>query len=168
MNRQQSQVNLDTQQLLHFSKHYLCLAKRLKCPKSDLSKTIGQLYQEYPENKTSNVYLLMAHLASAAYRAATIIVKHNLCEYNYRPLKRLVPDTIESKLRSNLERYFPMMLRDLVGHNLQANHCLAAPRRKIMHQLKPMECMRLLQSSIKQIEEDLRHRHLLSSASGYR
>lgn len=170
MNSQQSQVDVDTQQLLYFSKHYLRLAKRLKCPKSDLSKTIGQLYQEYPKNKTSNVYVLMAHLASATYRSATIIKKHKLRDYDYIHLQKLdSSNDIESRMRSNLEKYLPMLLRDLVGHNLyDPKHKLATPRRNVVHVLTPEKCMNILQRSIRQIEKDLRRKHLLPSARGNR
>lgn len=168
MNSQQSQMDVETQQLLYFSKHYLRLATRLKCPKSDLSKTIRQLYEEYPENNTLNVYLLMAHLASAAYRVATIIEKHDLRAYNYRDLKKLPEGKIASEMRSNLKRYMPMMLRDLVGHELKANHILAKPRAEVIHALKPMDCMNIFQGYIRQIEEDLRAKQLLHSASDNR
>ncbi len=146
-------MDIDTQQLLYFSKYYLRLASRLKCPTEDLSKTIEQLYRDYPKNKGSNVYLLMAHLASAAYRAATLIEKHGnvLGSYNYRH----VTNCSEAKLRSNLERYLPMLLRDLVGHDLQNTHNLATPRRNVLHELKPMECAEMLPRTILQMEKDL-------------
>ncbi len=165
VNNEQSQMNLDTQQLIQFSKHYLSLAKRLsrKCPKSNLSKEIGQLYLEYFDNRKSNVYLLMAHLASAAYRAATIIRKHKLYDYNCTRLWKLrSSNAIESEMRSNLEKYLPMMLRDLVGHDLyDPNHDLATPRRNVVHALTPQECMDILPRSIRRIEQDLKNRQLI-------
>jgi len=160
-----NKMNLDTQQLLQFSKHYLNLAKRLrrKCPKRNLSKNIGQLYLEYSDNRKSNVYLLMAHLASAAFREATIIEKHKLRDYDYRHLKDLkLSENIEPRMRRNLEKYLPMMLRDLVGHDLyDHNHDLATPRRKVVHALTPQECMDLLPRSIRRIEQDLKNRQLI-------
>ena len=151
-------MDIDTQQLLYFSKHYLHLASRLKCPTEDLSKTIDQLYFDYPKNKRSNVYLLMAHLASAAYRVATLIESHGsvLGSYNYRyHVRNRSEAEIESELRGNLERYLPMLFRDLVGHDLQSAHNLATPRRNVLHELKPMECAEMLQKTILQIAEDL-------------
>lgn len=165
VNNEKSQMNLDTQQLLQFSKHYLSLAKRLSrnCPKSNLSKKIGQLYGEYPRNSKSNVYLLMAHLASAAFRAATIIEKNKLRDYDYRHLKKLKSSNdIESRMRSNLEKYLPMMLRDLVGHNLyDPDHELATPRRNVVHALTPEKCMNILARSIRRLERDLKNGQLL-------
>ncbi len=149
----------DTQQLLRFSKYYLQLAKRIKCPIDDQSKTIGQLYDEYPNNKNSNVYLLMAHLASAAYRAATIIDKYpNIRQrYNYRRLgRRKFNGNIADEMRKNLVQYLPMLLRDLVGHDLEGNHALAKPRREIVHELTPVKCRDILSRSILQIEKDLK------------
>ena len=150
-------MDIDTQQLLYFSKHYLRLASRLKCPTEDLSTTIDQLYRDYSKNKGSNVYLLMAHLASAAYRAAALIDKHRsvLRSYNYRHVKNRSEAEIESELRSNLERYLPMLFRDLVGHDLQSPHYLATPRRNVLHELKPMECAAMVKRTILQIEKDL-------------
>lgn len=172
MDSQQPQMSVDTRQLLCFSKHYLRSAKRLKCRKSDVSKTIAQLYEEYPHNNRSNVYLLMAHLASAAYRMATIIEKYKpkLNDYNYRHLQRrgLSEPEIASEMRNNLERYMPMMLRDLVGHDLNATHELAKPRARVVQSLNPKQCMNMLQRSIRQIEEDLTSKRLLHSASSNR
>ena len=150
-------MDIDTQQLLYFSKYYLRLASRLKCPTEDLSKTIEQLYRDYPKNKGSNVYLLMAHLASAAYRAATLIDKHGsvLRSYNYRHVSNRLEAEIESEFRGNLERYLPMLFRDLVGHDLQSAHNLASPRRNVLHGLKPMECVEMFQKTILQIEKHL-------------
>ena len=151
-------MDIDTQQLLYFSKYYLRLASRLKCPTEDLSKTIDQLYFDYPKNKRSNVYLLMAHLASAAYRAAVLIDKHRsvLRSYNYRlHVRNRSEAEIESVLRGNLERYLPMLFRDLVGHDLRNAHNLTTPRRNVLHKLKPMACAKTLQRTILQIEKDL-------------
>ncbi|MHC4645593.1 MAG: hypothetical protein ACYTBJ_08820 [Planctomycetota bacterium] len=145
----------DTQQLLRFSKHYLKLAKRIKCPKADQSKPIGQLFREYPQNKGSNVYLLMAHLASSAYRIATIIERHALESYKYRHLRARPPNEIERALRDNLTSYLPMLLRDQVGHDLTSTHKLAPPRIKVLYPLKPIECIDRMKNVITEIESRL-------------
>jgi hypothetical protein len=153
-------LDIETQQLLFFSKHYLHLAKRLKCSSTDLTKTIEQLFAIYQNHKASNVYLFLAHLASSAYRAATIIEKYNneLAHYNYRrQLKNKEPSQLESELHGNLQKFLPMMLRDLIGHRLKSDHKFLKPRNKVLHALKPIECKEILECSLRDIEEELKH-----------
>jgi len=151
-------LDLDTQQLLRFSKHYLRLAKRLKFSRSDQSKTIGQLFYDYPSNWKSNAYLLMAHLASAAYRIGTIIDKDArlLMNYNYRKrINKKQPDKkIESEMLINLEKFLPLMLRDLVGHRLRdpSYKSFAIPRENVIHNLTPLKCLESMEKAILEIE----------------
>lgn len=152
----------DDRQLLHFSKHYLRLAKRLKCSESDQSKSIDQLFNDYPSNRSSNIYLLMAHLASAAYRIGTIIDKHSglLRNYNYRKMINKKDETkkIESKMQNNLDKFLPLMLRDLVGHKLRdpSYESFAIPREKVIHNLTPVQCLKSMEKAILEIERVLK------------
>ena len=151
-------MDTDTQQLIYFAKHYMQIANRINLTINDQSKTIDMLYNEYPQNKRSNVYLFMAHLASSAYRIATVIDKYSdvLSAYNYRCLaRRNFSGDIANELRNNISHYFPMLLRDLVGHNLEDDHRLAGPRKSVVHEMTPNECKENLQTAIRQIEQHL-------------
>ena len=157
-------MDTDTQQLIHYAKHYMQLANRINLTIDDQSKTIEMLYNEYLQHKGSNVYLFMAHLASSAYRIATIIDKYNdvLSTYNYRHLAgKYFSGNITDELRNNINHYFPMLLRDLVGHNFEDDHRLASPRKKVVHEMTPNECKETLKIAIKEIEQHLIENNLL-------
>jgi hypothetical protein len=148
-----SPSDLDVQQLIRFAKHYLKAANRLKVPHRDLNNKIGILFDEYRSNSKSTIYLFMAHLASAAFRAATITESCKLEKYNYRSLAN--SSDIEQQLNSKLDLYMPMLLRDLVGHTLKNSHPLSQPRLSVVHNLTPVECRDHLTNAIFSIATEL-------------
>jgi hypothetical protein len=47
-------------------------------------------------------------------------------KYDYRHLgKKPFHGHIADEMRKHIDQYLPLLLRDLVGHDLEADHCLA-------------------------------------------
>ena len=151
----------DAKQLLFFARHYLGLAKRLESRCNDKRfETIGDLFDDFPRAKSHPIYLLLAHLASASFRIATIVEMYKLESFDYRELVKKMkgtrPDEIELELRNALNLYLPMMLRDQVGHVTQGSgHSCAEPRNNVLLSLTPSDCLELLERAITAITRTL-------------
>lgn len=156
-------MEVDDKQLFKFARHYLRLAMRLKSKCSDmLDVTIGDLRERFEESQGDNIYLLLAHLASSAYRISTLVERNKsiLDDYDYRPYawsikKKKSGSEIQKHLKDNLQYFLPMLLRDQIGHNSTGEHDIASIRNPIIKSLTPRECLDYMKLILPEIESKL-------------
>lgn len=137
--------NRATKQLIHFAGHYLSLARRIRC--DDLDTSITDLDKRFtPRN---NVYLCLAHLASAAFRIVNLCESYKLDEFNYR--KCGIND-----IKSDLDKYIAYLLRDHVGHTEHEQYNVHIKVRKpIIKALTPRKIENHLHNNFKMIKKKI-------------